>query len=89
MASSDHEKSYVCVHVFEASRPVLLVSRAGGDWQFLCGGEHEDRAENYRVVGKVHLLGRDPSLKDLSDLAPEWEAERSSPGGVWVRRPAA
>ena len=29
---------YVCSHVFENVRPILLVVREGGDWQCLCGG---------------------------------------------------
>ena len=85
---SYHDKAYVCIHVFEASRPVLLVSRADGDWCFLCGDGHEDVAANYRVVGKGHILERDPSLNELADLAPDWEAERSTIGGAWTRRAA-
>ena len=84
-----HEKAYVCLHIFDASRPVLLVVRSESDWSFLCGAEHEDIAANYRVVGKGHILERDASLKEVADLAPNWEAERPSVGGVWVRKPSA
>jgi hypothetical protein len=87
-SASYHDKAYVCVHVFDSSRPILLVSRSGGDWSFLCGADHEDTAENYRVVGSGHILDMDPSLNELADLAPNWEAERSSKSGDWVRRPA-
>jgi len=87
-SASYHEKAYVCVHVFDSSRPVLLVSRSGRDWSFLCGAEHEDTAENYRVVGKGHILDRDPTLSELADLVPNWEAERTSISEDWVRRPA-
>jgi len=86
--ASYHHKAYVCVHVFDASRPVLLVSRSGGDWCFLCGGEHAQTPENYRVVGKGHILERDPTLDALADLAPDWEAERASITDTWVRRPS-
>ena len=86
--TSDHDKAYVCVHVFHSSRPVLLVSRSGGDWSFLCGAGHEDTAENYRVVGRGHILDQDSTLSELADLAPHWEAERTSIGSAWVRRPA-
>lgn len=84
-----HQKAYVCVHVFDGVRPVLLVSRAGGDWSFLCGDEHVDNASSYRVVGIGHLIERDPSLRSLLDLPPEWEAEREAPGKEWLRTKCA
>ena len=86
-SASYHYKAYVCVHVFDSSRPVLLVSRSEGDWSFLCGAEHEDKAENYRVIGRGHILDRDHTLSELADLAPNWEAERTAVGAAWVRRP--
>lgn len=82
-----NDKSYVCLHIFDGSRPVLLVSRANGDWCFLCGDVHEDIAANYRIIGKGHVLDRDPSLNELADLAADWEAERTSVSDTWLRRP--
>ena len=82
-----HHKAYVCIHIFDLSRPVLLVSRLDGDWSFLCGAEHADNPDNYRLVGKGHILDRDPTLRELDDLAPNWEAERGSITDAWVRRP--
>jgi len=81
-----HQKAYVCIHVFEDKRPVLLVSRANGDWCLLCGAEHEHVMANYRVVGIGHILDRDLTLFPLLDLPPEWEAERETVAGSWVRR---
>jgi hypothetical protein len=75
---------YVCSHVFDRTRPVLLVSRAGGDWQCLCGGEHEPGAVP-NVIGLDHLLERDPTLRELEDLPAEWEAERGNVNGPWIR----
>ncbi|MEZ4300173.1 MAG: hypothetical protein R3B70_34820 [Polyangiaceae bacterium] len=77
---------FVCSHVFEGARPILLVSRADGDWQMLCGGAHEETAVP-QVVGLNHLLDRDPDLRALLDLPPEWEAERAGGGTRWERRP--
>lgn len=82
-----HQKAYVCVHVYDNIRPVLLVSRADGDWCFLCGDKHEDVASAYRVVGIGHLIGRDRTLETLLDLPPNWEAERQSPESAWIRTP--
>jgi len=76
---------YLCSHLFENIRPVLLVSRADGDWQFLCGGEH-DSHEVPCVVGLNHLLVRDPTLAELQDLPDEWEAERVSLSSPWRMR---
>ena len=75
---------YVCSHVFANTRPVLLVSRAGGDWQCLCGGEH-DSSEVPHVVGLNHLVERDSTLAELQDLPGDWEAERGNVGDAWIR----
>lgn len=74
--------AYVCSHVFEGSGPILLVSREGGDWQFLCGGEHP-MDEIPRVVGLNHLIHRDPTLAELLELPVDWEASRESEGASW------
>lgn len=76
--------AYVCRHVFENSRPILFVSRGGGDWQCLCGEEHA-ADEIPHVVGLNHLLERDAALTELQDLPEEWEAERVSVQDDWVR----
>ena len=73
---------YVCPHVFEDTRPILYACRADGDWQFLCGGD--DHEENPHLVGVGHLTERDPTLNELADLKPEWEAEREEVGAKWV-----
>jgi hypothetical protein len=76
--------AYVCEHVFEHVRPILLVARDGGDWQFLCGGSH-DPNEVPRVVGMNHLTEEDPSLRQILDLSVNWEAERLSLNDPWIR----
>ena len=55
-AVPSHLKAYVCVHVFEGARPVLLVSCPGGDWCFLCREAHQQSAADFKVVGIGHLL---------------------------------
>jgi hypothetical protein len=54
-----HHKSYV-IHVFEHERPVLLVLRSQGDWQFLCGDTHPAGAASGRVVGLSHVIHLQP-----------------------------
>lgn len=82
---SKETPAFVCSHVFDRCSPVLLVSRADGDWQLLCGAAHDDR-ETPRVVGLNHLVDSDPGLRDLMDLPSNWEAERSAQGCRWERR---
>lgn len=74
--------AFICPHVFENTRPVLLVCREGGDWQLLCGDNHSGRSV---VVGLNHLLDRDPSLLEVMDLPRDWEAERERVNGPWRR----
>jgi hypothetical protein len=82
-----HQKAYVCTHVFDRERPVLLVTREDGDWCLLCGDVHEDTAASFRVVGIGHILENDNSLYEILDLQPNWDAERKSVGQQWVKRP--
>jgi len=78
--------AFVCAHVFEKRSAVLFVCRAEGDWQMLCGGPHEGD-EVPRVIGLNHLVEDDRSLREILDLPPDWEAERSEQGSKWDRRP--
>lgn len=84
-----HQKAYVCIHVFDHERPVLLVSREDGDWSLLCGDYHEDDASAYRVVGIGHVIESDPTLEEILDLEPDFEAERPSLGERWTIRSIA
>jgi hypothetical protein len=77
--------AFVCSHVFNDSRPVLLVARENGDWMYLCGRPH-DANEKYEVVGREHLLERDCTLMETLDLDDQMEAERSAVGTAWQRR---
>lgn len=80
--------AYICEHVFKRTHPVLLVAHDDGDWQFLCGGGHP-AGERPRVVGLNHIIDDDPSIREILDLPVDWEAERDSPEGEWVRRPSS
>ncbi len=80
-----HHKAYVCNHVFDQTRPILLVSRPDDDWCFLCGDSHPDDASAYKVVGIGHVFDQDPSLRAVEDLSPNWEAERTALGQPWIR----
>ena|SRR5215469_8346863 len=74
-----------CCHVFRRERKVLFVDREGGDWQFLCGGTDHNGAKDAKWVMVRVLLEFDPSLDELGDLPPEWEAERKDLSSPWLR----
>lgn len=78
-------KSYVCIHVFDGSMPVLYVTRPEGDWCALCGDDHPDDASYYRVVGLGHVVQQDPTVAEVLDLEANEEAEREAVGSPWVR----
>ena len=65
-----------------------MVSHADGDWQLLCGGDHEP-GDRPHVVGLNHLVDRDTSLRELLDLPSDWEAERLDEGILWERKPCS
>jgi hypothetical protein len=79
-------KCYVCCHVFQDTRPILLVAREQGDWMFLCG-RADHASGGYRVVGVGHLTDRDSTLHQCADLPDDHEAERSAVGASWIRTP--
>ncbi len=79
-------EAYVCSHVFQAVRPVLLVAVEEGDWMFLCGTLHDEQ-EHYHLVGINHLTERDPTLAEVLDLPDGFETEREIVGGTWRRSP--
>lgn len=75
---------FICSHVFDKTRPILLVVHEDGDWQFMCGAA--DHAGNDgHLVGAGHLIDRDPSLNECADLPNGFVAERSAVGESWHR----
>ena len=87
MADLDHTRCFICIHVFDNIRPVLLVVRGSdGDWMLLCGDTHLQTVDQYKLVGIGHITARDPSLQDVLDLPPGFEAERLAVGAEWERR---
>lgn len=82
---SFHKKAYVCNHVFENVRPVLVVSRDRDNWCFLCGDHHPPSGPKYRTVGMGHVLARIPELSEVLDLEPNQSATRIAVGKPWFR----
>lgn len=74
---------FICSHIYQNTKPVLLVSHEDGDWQFLCGEGH-DKNEKPKVVCVSHLVERDPTLNEIADIPEDYEAERSHLGADWI-----
>lgn len=85
--SDYHMLVFCCEHVFRHERSVLYVCREDGDWQFLCGQGDHAKTRDPMVVGVGHLIEWDPSLRALSDLPANFEAERGYQGDGWIRTP--
>ena len=78
--------AYVCKHVFDNQRPILLIILHSDGWQCLCGELHQE-AEIPKIVGIGELAAIDPSINEVLDLHFDWQAERASVGDQWIRRP--
>ncbi|MEI7767487.1 MAG: hypothetical protein WCJ97_08630 [Phycisphaerae bacterium] len=71
--------------VFDGA-PILLVFHDAEDhgWQFL-DGRALDTA-NAAIVGLGEMVRQDPSILDIADLPPGWQAARDGVGMPWVRQ---
>ena len=71
--------------IVEGSAPILLVARDAedGGWQFLTGGR-VDVADGM-VVSLRSMFERDPTIAELADLEPGWQATRKRVGAAWKR----
>jgi hypothetical protein len=70
--------------VLDRSRPILRVSHDDDDngWQFLDGVS--EAIEDVALAGLGHVLDIDPSIVELADLEPGFQATRERLGANWV-----
>jgi hypothetical protein len=91
MSFDDSLGTIACRCVIEKGKPVLFVSHAGGDWQMYCHDsnhnfEDEDAMKaEMGVIHVAHLVARDATLNEISDLPTNMAAERTEVGGKWTR----
>jgi hypothetical protein len=84
----EHTAVLLCPEVFSGASPILwVVHTHDGDWQFLCGGDHANTGPRVACFGCA--VQRDSSILALADLPQGWGAERSAPGGAWIRERVA
>jgi hypothetical protein len=67
--------------------PILHVTHDEDDhgWQFL--GWDDAREEDACVVSMQEVVERDPSVLEVADLPPGWQAYRTSDASPWSRKP--
>jgi hypothetical protein len=73
--------------VLDRSEPILLVSHDGDDhgWQFI--GTSDVSMADAKLVGLEEIVALDPTVLEVADLEPGWQALRKSIGDPWTRRP--
>ena len=73
--------------VLDGSEQILLVSHDEDDhaWQFI--GTSDASVADGRIVALEEIVQRDPTLLEVADLPPGWQAIRKFVGGPWTRRP--
>jgi hypothetical protein len=70
--------------IIEDGDPILyVVHDAEEGWQFLTGGKFV--VEDSRLVALRVMVELDPTLRQLADLPPGWEAERTDRNQPWRR----
>jgi hypothetical protein len=72
--------------VLDGSEPILLVSYDEDDhaWQFI--GTTDASVADAKIVGLEEIVQLDPTVLDVADLPPGWQAVRDEVGGEWTRR---
>lgn len=78
----ENKPCFTCVHVLNKEKPILYVSHdADGDWQFLCGAEHDE--SEARVIGLKQATEIDTTVNDLYEMPLGVGAERDRVGAKW------
>jgi hypothetical protein len=72
--------------VMDGSEPILLVSHDGDDhgWQFI--GTSDASLEDAMLVCLEEIVKRYPTVLEVADLPPGWQAVRDAVGEPWTRR---
>jgi len=72
--------------VLDGSEPILLVSHDADDhgWQFI--GTSDASVADGKVVCLEEIVRLDPTVVEVADLPPGWQAVREYVGGPWMRR---
>jgi len=72
--------------VLDGTEPILLVSHDADDhgWQFI--GISDASVADGKLVCLEEIVHLDPTVLEVADLPPGWQAVRERVGGSWTRR---
>jgi hypothetical protein len=72
--------------VLDGAEPILLVAHDADDhgWQFI--GTSNASVADGKLVCLEEIVHLDPTVLEVADLPPGWEAVREHVGGPWTRR---
>lgn len=72
--------------VLDRSEPILLVSHDAEDhgWQFI--GCSDASMADAKLVCLEEIVRLDPTVLEVADLEPGWQAIRTTVGSAWMRR---
>lgn len=73
--------------ILDGEAPICLVCHDADDggWLFLDGTAPADEVREAALVEFAAVLALDPSVAELADLKPGWQARRAATGGPWRR----
>jgi len=72
--------------ILEKTETILLVSHDADDhgWQFI--GATDANMPDAKIVALEEIVHLDPTVLEVADLPPGWQAIRTAPGQPWTRR---
>lgn len=72
--------------ILDGTEPILVVSHDADDheWQFI--GSSDASLADARVVALEEMVPLDPTILEVADLPPGWQATREEVGGPWTRQ---
>jgi hypothetical protein len=72
--------------ILDHTEPILVVSHDADDhaWQFI--GSSDASLDDARVVALEEMVPLDPTILEVADLPPGWQATREQVGGPWTRQ---
>jgi hypothetical protein len=81
-----HCATFTMRQILDGLEPILLVSHDADDhgWQFI--GTSDASIADAKLVCLEEIVRLDPTVLEIADLPPGWQAIRERVGGSWTRR---
>ena len=72
--------------ILDGAEPILLVAHDADDhgWQFI--GTSDALVADAKLVCLEDIVHLDPTVLEVADLPPGWQAVRERVGGAWMRQ---